>query len=226
LLLTAEVEYEEAVSDGEVINLIEYQDCSAFVARASAISDSIKEMIPSRESNTITELYVYTDSLILTKASFEDVRLAMRSIGSNYAQVFQFEAFEGVFDGQEIIDRINSLLDEAVEEYRAGNPERARARVLDAYLGNYEYIELDIAEENRELMLKIEIDMHEELVQMIEAGRPVSEIEALVNEIKADLEIARTVVVPEFGNVVAAVVALVMAGIILITKFKKPFHYS
>jgi hypothetical protein len=215
VLRAAEIEYEEAVSEGMIIEIIEYQDCIAFIARAEVLSDSIKAQIPERERNTIPELYEYLDSLTAANMPFEQVRLTMRAIGHNYAQVFQFEAIEPVADGQVIIDNINLLLDEAVAEYRDGNPERARARVLDAYLGNYEYIELDIAEENRELMLKIEIDMHEELVQLIEAGRPASEIEAMVNEIKLDLESARAFVVPEFSEVLVAVAVVTTAVIVM-----------
>lgn len=220
LLQTAEIEYQEAISEGKIVEMIEYQDCTAFIARAEALSDSIKVQLPEREGDKISELYGYLNSLVAANTPFEKVRLTMRAIGNDYAQLFQFEEVEPVADGKKVIDDVIALLDQSIAEYKDGNPEKARAIVLDAYLGYYEYVELDIAQDDRELMLKIEIDMHETLVQMIEAGRPASEIEGHVNTIKSDLETAKAMVVPEFPAAILAIAAI-MAAVIAIGRFKR-----
>ena len=42
VLETAEHEYEEAVENGEIVEMIEYQDSTAFIAQAEAIFTSIQ----------------------------------------------------------------------------------------------------------------------------------------------------------------------------------------
>ncbi len=120
-------------------------------------------------------------------------------------------------DGWYYIDTVKSLLDDVVAEYEEGNYEEARALARnEAYLNNYEFIEADIADEEPELMVKIELAIREELVQMIDDRRPAAEIEAHVEEIKTDLETARAVVTPEFplaaGIALASVAATILAG--------------
>jgi hypothetical protein len=120
-------------------------------------------------------------------------------------------------DGWYYIDTVKSLLDDVVAEYEEGNFEEARTLARnEAYLNNFEFIEPDIAEDDPELMEKIEIAIREELVQMIDDRRPAAEIEAHVEEIKTDLETARAVVTPEFplaaGIALASVAATILAG--------------
>jgi hypothetical protein len=50
--------------------------------------------------------------------------------------------------------------------------------------------------------------MRVELVQMIDNRRPAAEIEAHVDQIKSDLEVARAVVTPEFPLAVVVVVSV------------------
>jgi tetratricopeptide (TPR) repeat protein len=217
VLETAEHEYEEAVENGEIVEMIEYQDSTAFIAQAEAIFTSIQTDMLEEEAEEVVEFFEQLDSLAGSNASFEEVETVVGGIIHEFEEVFELEEEESEYDGQAYIDRIIELLDEAVAEYQAGNAQEAKALAIEAYLDNYEFIEPDIAEDDPELMVKIELAIREELVKMIvDDRRPAAEIEAHVEEIKTDLEIARAVVMPEFplaaGIVVATVAATILAG--------------
>lgn len=210
LLETAELEYEEAVAEGEIVEMIEYQDASAFIHRAQVLFDAIKADMPEDEAGEVEELFEELNGLVSAKADIEQVETAIGGINNEFADVFGFEEEAEELGGWEYIGRINELLDQSVQEYEDGEFDEARALAREAYIDNYEFIEPDIAEDNRELMEKIEADMRVELVQMIDEGRPVAEIQAQVDQIKTDLETARAVVTPEFP--VAAIAAALGIG--------------
>lgn len=226
VLGTAELEYEEGVSGGEIVEMIEYQDSTAFIARAEMIYESIKAQVPEHEAEEISEYFSKLNLATGSNADPEDVEASIDGILRELQEVFDLESSAQI-DGHAVIGKINELLDDSVAAYKAGNTTTARALAVEAYLDNYEYIERDIEEDDPELMEKIEVAMREELVAMIDAGRPASEIEAHVTAIKLDLETARTVVVPEFPVVVAlvgaSIAAIVIAGRFRGTAFGRGF---
>lgn len=223
LLQTAEVEYAEAVEGGQIIEEIEYQDASAFMGRALAVFESVSGDMEEDEAEEVEELFAELDSAVSANAEPSEVNTLLGGIINELDEVFAL----GIEDSEELdgwgyIDHITELLDEALEQYSAGNSAEARALAIEAYLDNYEFIEADIAEEDRPLMEKIEIDMRVELVQMIDAGAPASEVEAHVEQIKTDLEVARAVVTPEFP-LAAIAAALAVSGTVAYTRFRTSF---
>lgn len=195
VLETAEHEYEEAVENGQIIEMIEYQDSTAFIARAKILfTSSIQAGMPEHEAEEVIEFFEQLDSLTGSNASFEEVETTIGGIIHEFEEVFGLAQEDTGYDGQAFFDRIIELLDESVASYKAGNAQAAKAAAIEAYLDNYEFIEADIEEDDPELMEKIEVDMRVELVQMIDAGRPATEIEQHVTMIKADLETARALV--------------------------------
>jgi len=223
LLQTAEVEYAEAVEGGQIIEEIEYQDASAFMGRALAVFESVSGDMEEDEAEEVEELFAELDSAVSANAEPSEVNTLLGGIINELDEVFAL----GIEDSEELdgwgyIDHITELLDEALEQYSAGNSAEARALAIEAYLDNYEFIEADIAEEDRPLMEKIEIDMRVELVQMIDAGAPASEVEAHVEQIKTDLEVARAVVTPEFP-LAAIAAALAVSGTVAYTRFRASF---
>lgn len=214
LLETANLEYGEAVEGGEIVEMIEYQDATAFIHRAEVAFDAAKEEMPEHEAEEVEEFFAELNSLTGSNASPDQVATVIGGINHEFAEVFGFEEeIEAELDGWGYIDRIGELLDESAEQYEAGNAQEARALAVEAYLDNYEFIEADIAEDNRELMEQIETDLRVELVSMIDDGRPASEVAAQVDKIKTDLETARAVVTPEFP-VAAIMASLGIAGTI------------
>ena len=217
VLETAQHEYQEAVENGTIVEMIEYQDSTAFIARAETLFDStIRTGMPAEEAERVVELFDQLDSLTASNASYQEVATVIGGIVLEFEEAFGLEHSDSTHDGQSYIDRTIELLDEAVAAYEAGNIQEARALAIEAYLDNYELIEQDISEEDPELMEKIEIAIHEELVAMIDEGRPADEIRTHVEDIKTDLETARAVVTPEFpltaGIVIASVAGTILAG--------------
>lgn len=214
LLETAEHEYEEGVQGGKVVQMIEYQDATAFIARAEATFTAIKQQVPAHQAEEVAKIFATLNSDIKANADVKDIETSVDGIKHELDEVYGLEQGDQV-DGQKIIDKINELLDESVAEYKAGNLQQARALAVEAYLDNYEFIESDIQEDNPDLMKKIEINMREKLVQMIDSKQPASQIESHVTTIKSDLETARTVVVPEFPTAIVAIAAI-MAAVVMI----------
>jgi hypothetical protein len=194
LLETADLEYAEAVEDGQIIEMIEYQDSTAFITRAKSIFESIEAEMPEEEAEEVDELFVRLDNLTASNASVEEVGTVLDGISHEFEEAFGLEEEDSGYDGQAYINTIIELLDEAVVAYQAGDAQEAKALAIEAYLDNYEFIEADIEEDDAELMEKIEVDIREELVEMIDGGRPASEIASHVDMIKADLETARALV--------------------------------
>lgn len=219
LLETAEVEYEEAVSDGEIIEEIEYQDASAFIHRSEVAFEAIMGDMPEHEAEEVEEFYAELNAALEAKADPEDVNTYLGGISHEMDEVFELGLEGGELDGWGYINHIQELLEQVVEEYEAGNAQEARSLAIEAYLDNYEFIEADIAEQDRPLMEKIEIDMRVELVQMIDAGAPASEVAAHVEQIKSDLEVARAVTTPEFP-VAALAASLGIAGTIAYARIR------
>lgn len=222
LLETAELEYGEAVADGEIVEMIEYQDSTAFIARAQAIFNSVKAELPAHEAEEIEEFFGQLNSLTGSNASFEEVETVIGGIVHEFEEAAGLESGAGGGGAEgnwAYVDRIVELLDQSVAEYKAGNFQKAKALAIEAYLENYEFIESDIEEDDAELMEKIEVDMRQELTAMIDDRRPAAEVESHVDAIKTDLEIARAIVTPEFP-VALAVIAATMALLVAMARFK------
>lgn len=220
LLTLVDEEYGAAVENGQIINQEEYDEAVLFAERATetfndAKADlaSVSEVSAAAVADFEADLEVLS-GMIQDKADPAEVAEFVEHMILDLQRDFGAgSAAATEMDGWAYIDRIGELLDSAVQEYEEGNFEDARNIAREAYLDNYEFIETDIAEEDPELMAKIELDMREELVSMMDDRRPLEEVQAHVDQIKADLEVARAVVTPEFP--VAALAASVgIAGTI------------
>jgi hypothetical protein len=57
LLVTSKAEYEEAVSNGKILEMVEFQDGSAFVCKSEEIFNKIRADLPEHEAKEIEEFY-------------------------------------------------------------------------------------------------------------------------------------------------------------------------
>ncbi len=114
------------------------------------------------------------------------------------------------------IDEIERLLGQAKQEYREGNSQKAFDLVTEAYLDNYEFVEGPLGEVDPELMVKIEVDMREELRNMIQSSAPTNQVDSQIDMILADLEDAR-MVVPEFGAITAMILVVAITSIVILS---------
>jgi hypothetical protein len=87
-------------------------------------------------------------------------------------------------DPDEVVENIESLLDEVVAAYESGETEEAAEQVAEAYLENYELIEPEVIERAEEVNAELEPLLGAELRRQIEAGVSLDEIESLVSQAK------------------------------------------
>jgi hypothetical protein len=90
------------------------------------------------------------------------------------------------------IDQIETLLDDALARYRAGDAEEAEQIVGDAYLEHFEKVEHPLEEIDHELMEELEVLISTTLRDEIRAGASFPEVEGLVAEAKTGLAEAKS----------------------------------
>lgn len=221
LLQLVTIEYSAAVSNGEIIDQEEYDETILFLSQATDTFNQHRAELVEIAQHETEVVGADLASLKTMVEGLEDPSEVADTVAHAQHELEEILSATGGTvqekDGWYYIDTVKSLLDDVVAEYKAGNYEEARTLARnEAYLNNYEFIESDIAEDDPDLMVKIELAIREELVKMIDDRKPAAEIEAHVEEIKTDLEVARAVVTPEFpltaGIVIASVAATILAG--------------
>ncbi|GEM_PF-583875 len=185
LLETAEHEYEEAVSGGEIQEMVEYQDAQAFVARANAQFNSMAEKIDEHERHEIEQFFADLNNAINNKEEPEQIETFIGGIVHEFKEV---AGLEHEMSSQPTVVNIKALLDMIVEEYEEGEYDEAEQLAVKAYLDNYEFLEAAIEEKDPDLMESTEIMLREELRSLIKDRAPVEQIESKVEEINANLD--------------------------------------
>lgn len=213
LLETAEVEYEEAVSGGEIKEMVEFQDGSAFVWRSQQIYSTIESEVPEHEAEEIAEFYEDLWSALDSKADPENIETLAGGIIHELEEVSGMET-----EATELIDyvtNIRTLLIEAKEEYANGETDKALSLATKAYLDNFEFLEAPVGAQNPELNEEVEEMMREELRDMIKNGASVEEVNAHIDEILLKMdEVA--VIVPEFGPMAFAVLSVAIIAVLVV----------
>lgn len=200
LLDIAGHEYEEAVANGTIMAIVEYQDGQAFIDRAMNMFDSAAGRIdPSMapEVGEVNEYFSILNTAVMNKEEPSSVGTTITRIihelaeitGLSENQLIGEEAGGAEQDPIAIIENIKLLLSQQLlDAYRAQDFPRAEGIAIEAYLENYEFIEAAIAEHDRELMEQTEVMLREELRQMITDRAPVEQIEQHINMIIANLD--------------------------------------
>ena len=186
LVETAGVEYAEAVEDGTITEMVEYQDGSAFVWRAQQIFSEIQADLPEHEAEKIEEFFADLDVAIKNIAPVDNVNIFVEGIEHEVGEILGEESEEGGLHAY--FEGIEHHLAEVKETYADGNTDVALAHATKAYLDNYEFLEAPIAQQDKELMEEIEVMMREELRDMIKAAVPAEDINSQVDAILVKLE--------------------------------------
>jgi hypothetical protein len=79
-------------------------------------------------------------------------------------------------------------LTQLIAAYESQDYQGAESIATEAYLDNYEYIEIPLAQRDQQLMEQTEIMLREELRQMITDRVPIEQIEQHVTMINANLD--------------------------------------
>jgi len=213
LLETSEIEYEEAVSNGEIKEMAEFQDGSAFVWRSQQIYDTIKSEVPGHEAEEISEFYEDLWDAYDAKATPETIETLVDGIIHELNVVSGTESEEKELT--DYVTNVRTLLTEAKEEYAKGETDEALSLATKAYLDNFEYLESTVGAQNPDLNEEIEEMMREELRDMIKNGASVEEVSAHIDEILLKMdEVA--VIVPEFGPMAFVVLSVAIIAVLIV----------
>jgi high-affinity iron transporter len=121
------------------------------------------------------------------------------------ADVSLHEAIEELHTGRRLVD-------ESVQLYQDGHTEEAYAAARNSYLDHFEYVEIPLRVRDERLTLAVEED-YAALRNLIEAGAPLNEVEAVSAEVHRGLdEVERTLSEP---GLAAPLIALMYAFTIL-----------
>lgn len=215
LLETSIVEYHEAVSDGIIKEMAEFQDGSAFVWRSQQIFDEIKSDIGEHEAEEIEEFY---EDLWNAYEQRSDSSVVETLAGGIIHEVDEVLGIEGEEDELlEYVETIESLLEQTKSEYAKGNTDLALSLTTKAYLDNFEFLEGPLVEMNEEeLMEEVEQMLRVELRDLIKNGAPSSEVNAKVDAILVKMD-SVAMIVPEFGTITTMILVIAIISIIAIT---------
>jgi hypothetical protein len=196
LLSIAGVEYGEAVENGTIKEIVEYQDGQAFVSRAQDVFSQTSPTLPSDLNAEVQEANTFLSDLNGAIQNKSNPEVVDRSIGAIIHEISELTGIsednlggqaEGTGSG-EIITEIRSLLNQTVASYQQQNYAEADALATTAYLDNFEFIEAPLAEKDEVLMENTEIMLREQLRQLIQNKVPVEELQQHIEKINSNLD--------------------------------------
>jgi hypothetical protein len=199
LLSLAGHEYEEAVANGTIKEVVEYQDAQAFIHRAESIfksSASRMNQTLAHEVEEVNEFFSNLNGAVNNRDDPETAETTVNGIihrlaeitGLSESQLIGEEAGAEEQDHIAIINNIKSLLTQLIAAYESQDYQGAESIATEAYLDNYEYIEIPLAQRDQQLMEQTEVMLREELRQMITDRVPIEQIEQHVTMINANLD--------------------------------------
>jgi hypothetical protein len=196
LLSIAGVEYGEAVENGTIKEMVEYQDGQAFVSRAQDVFYQTTPTLPSNLNPEVQEANTFFSDLsgaIQNKSSPEVVD---RSIGAIIHEISEITGIsEENLGGQvtdnesgEIISEIRNLLNQTIQAYQQQNYPEAEALATTAYIDNFEFIEAPLAEKDEALMENTETMLREQLRQLLQNQVPLEQLQQHIAKINSNLD--------------------------------------
>jgi hypothetical protein len=196
LLSIAKTEYGEAVENGTIKEIVEYQDGQAFVSRAQNVFRQASSTLPPEMNSNVEETVRFFSALNTAIQNKSNPEVIDRSVGSIIHEISEITGInEESLGGQEtgaesgeIISEIRSLLNRTIDAYRQQNYEEAEALATTAYLDNFEFIEAPLAEKDAALMQNTEELLREQLRQLIQDHVPIEELQLHIDKINSNLK--------------------------------------
>ena len=219
LLETSTVEYAEAVSDGMIEEMAEFQDGSAFVWRSQQIFATVRDDVDSHIAEEIDEYYEDLWSAYDNKANPSQVDTFTDGIIHEINEELDVENDDK--DLLTYVDNIRDLLEQTKQAYGSGDKDLALSLATKAYLDNYEFLEAPLIELGEEdLMEEVEVMLREDLRNMIKNSEPSSQIDAHIDNTLAKMDTIATIV-PEFGTIAIMILAISIISIVAVTSKSK-----
>jgi S-adenosylmethionine/arginine decarboxylase-like enzyme len=199
LLHVAGHEYEEAVANGTIREVVEYQDAQAFIQRAESIFSSSASNINqslAQEVEEVNEFFSNLNGAVNNRDDPATVETTINGIIHELAEITRLSESQliGEETGAEeqdpiaIINNIKSLLTQLITAYTSQDYQGAESIATEAYLENYEFIEAPLAQRDQQLMEQTEVMLREELRQMITDRVPIEQVEQHIAMINANLD--------------------------------------
>src|SRR5919112_4028342 len=196
LLSIAGVEYGEAVENGTIKEMVEYQDGQAFVSRAQDVFSQTTPTIPSNLNQEVQEANTFFSDLTGAIQNKSSPEVVDRSIGDI---IHEISEITGISDenlgGQatdnksgDIILEIRNLLNQTIQAYQQQNYAEAEALATTAYIDNFEFIEAALAEKDVSLMENTETMLREQLRQLIQNQVPAEQLQQHIDKINDNLD--------------------------------------
>jgi hypothetical protein len=196
VLPIASTEYGEAVENGTVTEIIEYQDGQAFVSRAQSVFGETSSRIPQEMTGEVQETNQFFSDLnnaIQNKSNSEVIDSSIRAITHEISEIIGISeeslSSEGTgTEPEEIISEISTLLNQTIQEYKQQNYDEAEALATTAYLDNFEFIEAPLADKDNALMENTEVMLREQLRQLIQNKVSLEELQQHIDKINSNLD--------------------------------------
>jgi hypothetical protein len=193
LLSVADNEYKEAIENGQLKEIVEYQDGQAFISGARSIFNKSVPLIPHEKSADVPAINGFFSNLVNAVQKKSNPEVVSNTIGSIIHEISEIigineKNISGVGnDTSAYIPEIRNLLNETLDAYENQNYDHADTLAIQAYLDNYEFIEAPLAEQNRSLMETTELMLREDLRQLIQTHAPLGEIQEHIDNINSNL---------------------------------------
>jgi hypothetical protein len=203
LLSIAGVEYGEAVENGTIKEIVEYQDGEAFISRAQDVFEQASAMIPQEITPEVEETKQFFSNLNTAIQNKSDPEVVNSSIGAIIHEISEITGVsEESLGGQgisaesgEIISEIRGLLNQTVQAYKQQNFAEAEALATTAYLEHFEFLEAPLAEKDAALMENTEVMLREHLRQLIQNKVSAEELQQHIDNINSNLDNAEELLV-------------------------------
>ena len=206
LLNTAKGEYGEAIENGKLSLIVEYQDAKGFISRAESVFNQTSSRIETQMVPKVQKINTMfsdlnkavdnkSDTTTIDALINNTIREIAQTIGltENQLLVSQGEAAatpateESKKKSLQTVANLRILLNQTLEVYKAQNYVEAENLATKAYLENYENIEQDIAKFDQPLEKTIEVMLREDLRHAIQQKQPVEKIAQIIGNINNNL---------------------------------------
>jgi hypothetical protein len=199
LLTTSQEEYTEGVKDGKIIMMLEYQDGSAFIHRASDISNKTESITTERDeistlfnnlTNSVQQLKDPSEINPIIEEINHELSESLTNTGNGTSTATANTEEKST---QDYISNIRLLLNQTISAYSANDTVKANELATTAYLDNFEHVEAPIGEE---LSAQGEELLRERLREQINSNAPLGNITQTINEINLVLDEAQKSLAP------------------------------
>ena len=195
LLSIAGTEYSEAVENGTITEMVEYQDGQAFITRAQDVFSQASQTLPPEMGTEVQETDQFFSGLNMAIQNKSNPEVVDRSIGAIIHEISEITGIsEESLGGQgtstesgKIISEIRNLLNQTVKAYNRQNYEEAEALATTAYLEHFEFIEAPLAEKDEVLIENTEVMLREQLRQLIQNKVSAEGIQQHTDKINSNL---------------------------------------